>query len=200
MLGRNLSEGRAFIGIDARNPQTYSAGATLANGATLVEIGTDYVLLERNGVKARLYAQNVKSKTDAGSDLFVVGASPSFKPAKSTNTESYTEFLRPNPIYDSERFVGFEVYPSRASGVFGRLGLRAGDVIVELDGQSLVDPAAALAVLAQLSEGVSLTAVVRRGGKLERIALDGAIVVSESERARDAAAHPPPVASTVPTS
>ena len=55
--GRNTREGYADLGVDARSPQTYRAGARLANGARLEEILADHVVLEHEGVRTRLYVQ-----------------------------------------------------------------------------------------------------------------------------------------------
>jgi len=53
VLGRNFREGRAMIGVAPENPQTYAAGALLANGARLTEIHPGFVVLEHAGRSVR---------------------------------------------------------------------------------------------------------------------------------------------------
>ena len=56
-LGPNNREGFADIGVDVRTPQTYRAGAILANGARIDEIYSNYVILTREGREERLYVE-----------------------------------------------------------------------------------------------------------------------------------------------
>jgi hypothetical protein len=55
VLGRNFKEGYAMLGVARENPQTYTAGALVANGAHLLEIHSNYVVLQRGERVARLY-------------------------------------------------------------------------------------------------------------------------------------------------
>jgi len=48
-----------MLGVARENPQTYSTGALLANGARLTEVRANYVVLERAGHSARLYLEVV---------------------------------------------------------------------------------------------------------------------------------------------
>jgi type II secretion system protein C len=187
ILGQNLRDGFAFIGVDERNPQTYAAGATLANGAQLIEIAKDFVVLEKNGESVRLYAQNVKSHGRARSDLLMVGAPQGFSPAVPTNTEAFTEFIRPNPVYEGDVLTGYEVYAGSSAGVFSRLGFQPGDIITAFDGVPISDPQIATELLQQLTTGAAMTATVKRKGKTEHLSLDGSIVSAELERVKNVA-------------
>src|SRR5262249_52172757 len=94
VLGRSPHEGTAFIGVDARNPQTYSAGAVLANGAHLTLIYKDHVVVEQNGRTALLYLtdRQPRAASDRSSDLLTVGgrtAAP--EPAVANSSESFTD-------------------------------------------------------------------------------------------------------------
>jgi len=61
--GRNSGEGTAALGVNALSPQVYAAGALLANGARIVEIHGDHIVLERDGEQARLYAEGREPAT-----------------------------------------------------------------------------------------------------------------------------------------
>jgi type II secretion system protein C len=187
VLGRNLNEGRAFIGIDESNPQTYSAGAILANGARLSLIAKDYVVLEKDGQSVRLYQQTVKHRSVRNNALLRVGGTSSSEAAPANYVETFSQFIRVNPIYAGDALRGYEVYPGRRSAVFSRLGLRSGDVITALDGSPITDGEAAMQLLEQLATGVAMSATVDRKGTRQIVGLDGALLRAEiEEHSRDA--------------
>jgi type II secretion system (T2SS) protein C len=85
--GRNAQEGTAQIGTNPENPQTYVGGAILANGARLAEIHVDYVVLERNGKRVRLYTKarerSIKDGAISADDLTTIAAArPAPAPTK----------------------------------------------------------------------------------------------------------------------
>jgi len=86
VLGRNVHEGYAMLGVSADNPQTFGAGALLLNGARLTEIHEKYVVLERGGRSARLYLRSTRQALDAASGdnpLLMVGGPQTVTPATS---------------------------------------------------------------------------------------------------------------------
>jgi general secretion pathway protein C len=185
IVGRNLNEGSAFIGISGSNPQTYSGGAILANGARLKEIGHDYVILERGGRSVKLYAQNTKPGRDAGratDALLTVGGRPASAPAQPTDSDPITDFIRPTPLFDGDVMVGYQVYAGAHSGTFARLGLQNGDIITSIDGAPLTDGLVALESLRPLTRGASIAVNVKRNGASSRVVLDGSIVAAELHR------------------
>jgi len=199
ILGRNSHEGSAFIGVDARNPQTYLAGAVLANGARLTGIFKEYVVLEQHGQSTRLYLhsrQQPGPSTGIADRMLFVGAPESFKPAQATSSESFTDFIRPTPVYSGTTLTGFEVYPGKYGSVFTQMGLRAGDVVLRVSGQAFSDPSEAMDTFRSLAEGNSLTAEVSRGGHQLEIELDGTLITGYLTRASAAATPTVTVAGT----
>jgi len=110
--------------------------------------------------------------------LAVGGTQESPPPAKVTSREILTDYIRPSPVYDGDRVIGFQVYPGATGVPFNQMGLQPGDVIVEVDGVPLSDPATAWDTLRQLTEGTVLSAVVKRHGVQEHLTLNGASIVS----------------------
>jgi hypothetical protein len=187
-LGRNAREGRAFMGTAPDNPQTYTAGAILANGARIAEIYNDHIVLERDGKRSKLYIDGKKNGKSA-SDLLTVGGQPQqIKPAVATYRDVLTDYIRPSPVYEGDRIKGYQVYPGQRGGIFSQLGLQNGDVILALNDQPFFDPQQAQASFKQLTDGQALVATVERKGKVERISLDGQLVAADQERLR----NPPP--------
>jgi type II secretory pathway component PulC len=196
--GRHAREGTALIGTSVDNPQTYSAGALLANGAQLAEIYRDHVVLKRGEQSARLPLYRLAQASGTMpllNDLLTVGGQVTEPTAPAGRPQALTDYLRPSPVYDGEVLTGYQVYPGQKPGVFAQLGLRAGDVITAINDTPLVDLAQSVAVLEQLLDGVAVVAtVVRKNGAVgqntrERITLDGAVIVADQERNRSAAVN-----------
>jgi hypothetical protein len=181
--GTTPFQGSAKIGVVRETPQTYVAGALLENGARLAEIHENYVLLTKSGRSARLYIEGVAHSAEIGDvSATLVGLPQTAPPAlPKASRELLTDYIRPNPIYDGQSLVGYELYPGANSGPFNQMGLRPGDVIVKLQGIQLNDPTASWEVLRQLAAGEVLEAEVRRGGSLESLHLDGSLITHAEE-------------------
>ena len=185
--GRNKHEGTARIGTSSENPQTYAAGALLANGATLAEVHESYVILEQGDRKVRL---DIGVRQGRVSDpLLFVGERQAPDASKPSTADPLVEILRPSPVFEANQVVGIEVFPGRNGALFSQLGLRPGDVLVSINGAPIVDMKSALDLLREVTNGVALGAAVRRNGALASVNLDGTIVLAEQERASMADAN-----------
>jgi type II secretion system protein C len=177
--GRNAHEGHALIGVSARSPQTYRAGALLANGTRVQEIYKDYVVLERDGQTSHLYVsgrQPPESQPNLNSMIMVGGASAT-PTAVADSHDSLTDYIRAVPTFDGDAFQGLIVYANQRSDAFFRLGLQEGDVITSVDGTNLVNQQSAMAALRPLSKGQALTVTVQRAGRQETLSLDGSLLL-----------------------
>ena len=190
--GRNWREGTAQIGTDVTNPQTYAAGASLANGATLEQIHTDYVVLRLGKVESALYVDGfaaepgaVRSRKVVDSVLQVQNVDDA--PKGPAPARTYTHLLRAAPHFENESVIGFDVYPGTQAGQFTQLGLQAGDLLMQVDGTPLAEVGALNSALQALSEGRSMTVTIRRGNQTLDIPLDGAPLL---ERAASAITPP----------
>jgi general secretion pathway protein C len=196
--GRNKNEGTAQIGTNPDNPQTYVAGALLANGARLDEIHRDYVVLRRadDTAKLSLFRRDGAISSPAHGLLSVGGVKESTL-APPVTREVLTDYLRPSPLYDGERLLGYQVYPGAKAGVFARLGLQPGDIVTTINGMPLSEPHQAMELFGELARGAAVTAVVERKNERHRLALDGALIradleATESAPARTSAVLGPP--------
>jgi general secretion pathway protein C len=188
--GRNKSEGTAQIGTNPDNPQTYVGGALLANGARLEEIHRDHVVLRRGDQTAKLYLFRRDSAIASTSNaLLSVGGDSEAKVAAPITREILTDYLRPSPIYDGERLLGYQVYPGAKASVFARLGLQAGDVITAINGLPLSEPQQAMELFSELTRGAAVTAVIQRKSERHHLALDGALILADVEASENASAQ-----------
>jgi hypothetical protein len=199
--GRNFQDGTAQIGTSTTNPQTYVAGAVLANGATLAEIHGDFVVLKRGerSAKLSLYTLADNAASRAADDLLSVGGQQKPEVLVAATREVLTDYLRPSPLYDGEALRGYQVYPGQKSGLFAQLGLQPGDVITAINDAPFVDPAQAMEMFRQLTDGMAVTATIERKHRSERIALDGALITADQDRSRNAHVAPVPPAFPPPT-
>jgi hypothetical protein len=177
-LGRNNREGFAQIGVNARSPQTYAAGALLANGARLSEIYDRYVVLERDGRSARLYlqgeAQDARRRGDSSSNgLLTVGGTPAEATTEVTSQRSLTDYMRPSPVFVDGEVHGYALFAGGSGEAFRQLGLQPGDVVTRINGSAVSENADSLATLESLTEGVALSVVVERDGVAHSLSLDG---------------------------
>jgi len=181
--GRTSHEGAAQIGVVRESPQTYAAGALLENGARLVEIYSDYVVLWKDGRTARLYLSGRPFFGGSGDATLLVvgGADKPMTPARITSREALTDYVRPSPVYDGDSLVGYQVYSGAKAGPFAQLGLQPGDLIATLGGTPLNEVNTAWAVFRTLMDGAVLEAVVKRHGETVDMTLDGSILTRAEE-------------------
>lgn len=184
-VGRNSREGFAQLGVDATSPQTYAAGALLANGTRITEIYPHYVVLERDGQVTQLYLQGEAQVSAAPPGLFTVGGEAPSSPTPSKSKDRLSPYLRPSPVFVGNRLRGYALYPNRDPQPFSKLGLQAGDLLTEINGAPLAGPREAIAELNTLANGASLAVVIERQGVPQALLLDGAILKQAIEAALD---------------
>ena len=185
-LGRNTREGYADIGVDVRTPQTYRAGAILANGARIEEIYSNYMVLARDGHTTRLYVEGqapagyvVNSDVaDKAGTMLTVGGAVSHSVAVADSHDALTDVMRVAPVFEGDQVTALQVYANAQSNHFQELELAPGDQITAIDGEPVTDQRAAIASLRRLTEGQALTVTVDRGGERKTISLDGSVLVN----------------------
>jgi type II secretion system protein C len=188
VVGHTPHEGLALIGTSAQNPQTYTAGALLVNGARVSEIFADHVVLAKDGRSISLYIQNRKGYAPNASqenDLLAVVAPIRLKPAIATSSEPFTDLIRPSPVYEGSTLLGYKVFAGRRADLFAHLGLRPGDVITSFDGSPLIDPNEAMEAFRRLANGMSMSADVKRDGQVLKLSLDGSLLTPGEKNDRD---------------
>ena len=79
--------------------------------------------------------------------------------------------IRPTPYFVNGQQQGYRVYPGRDRQQFASLGLRPGDLIKEIDGQSLNDPTQAMQIFQSLGTASQVSVTVERNGTPETIVL-----------------------------
>ena len=85
---------------------------------------------------------------------------------------SLSEVLRPTPYFVNGRQIGYRVYPGSNPEIFDVSGLKVGDLVTQIDRQSLEDPGRAFEYLKRIASGESIEVTVERNGQPETIELE----------------------------
>jgi general secretion pathway protein C len=178
----------AIIAERGGQERVYFVGDAVPGGATLHAVHLDRVLLRRSG---RLEALRLPRGDDpqlarraAAPAPRTSGPTVSAFPARAATVQeviqqggvSLTEIIRPQPVFKDGRQQGYRVYPGRQRQQFTQLGLRPGDLITQINGMSLDDPARGMEIFRSLGDSTSVTVTVDRNGEIEMLTLNTAVL------------------------
>ncbi len=165
---------RAIIAGSGGQEKAYKPGDALPGGARLAEIYPDRVILERNGryETLRLPREQLGSVTGRGRQAApqrggggAAGILRQYREKLADNPRSLLELVRVVPYTERGSFAGFRVYPGSRPQLFKEVGLRPGDLVLEVNGIVLDDASRGMEVLQNLRESDQLNLRIRRGRK-----------------------------------
>jgi general secretion pathway protein C len=167
----------AAIITDGRNEEkVYLIGDPIASGAKLHAVYTDRVVLNENGRLTNLrlpeeYKQTAAAPVRRTTTQRRTAPTQSIQSVVSQNVARLADVIRPTPYFVNGQQQGYRVYPGRDRRQFAALGLRPGDLIKDIDGQSLTDPAQAMEIFQSLGTASQVSVTVERNGQPEVIVL-----------------------------
>ncbi len=181
----NPEHASAIIGKSASKQQYYLVGDVVSKGVTLEEVREDQVILSRNGKYETLRFPVSKGITGGRSSNFKTSNYQGGR-SKTKNLASYAEIIRNEPLKimeylrfapvkekDGENLKGFRVFPKKDRNFFNKLGLKASDIIISVNGVSLEGKSIQLPdVINQIGTASQIDMQVLRRGKLKSITLD----------------------------
>lgn len=146
-------------------------------GATLHQVLLDRVILNRGGVleALRLPRESTASATAPTPRPTSASASakkPTVQQMINQNAGTFMEIVRPQPYMPGGQLKGYRVYPGRNRQQFSALGLRPGDLVTEVNGTPLNDPAQGMEVFRSLGDSTQLTLTVERNGQAQSLTVD----------------------------
>lgn len=147
--------------------QNYIIGNEIMPGVTLTVVAFDHVVLSNNGALETLYLdQSVPAET-------VGGASPSFVtkaagPDVRLNPENMVKSIGLAPRNQDGRVTGLVVTAKDDGTMMRAAGLRAGDIVVSVNGSPVTSPAD---LATQLRPGARLSIEVERGAQKVPLAI-----------------------------
>jgi len=183
-------ESEAMIQSGNQEEKRYFVGDTIegGNGAVLHSVYPDRVILNRAGrletlrrpeeLPARRAATPTARFAPPQTDADDQG---SLRQVISANASRLTDIIRLAPHVESGTVVGFRVNPGRDEGAFNGLGLRAGDIVTDINGIALNDPGRGLQAFEALGEATMGNVTVIRDGAAQVLVIDTSQLESISE-------------------
>ena len=170
----------AVIADGTSEQKVYAIGDSLGSGTTLHAVYSDRVVLNENGALTNLRlpmdfpaasGAAVRRATNTRRQTSRATQQNSLRDVVTDNLTQLTDVIRPTPYIVNGEPAGYRVYPGRDRQKFAALGLRPGDVIKDIDGQSLTDPTQAMQIFQSLGTADEVTVTVERGGQPQTIVL-----------------------------
>lgn len=169
----------AIIADGAGNEQVFFVRDSIPGGATLHRVHLDRVILNRGGVlEALRLPKDFTGKAAAGIRRATPARTPgpanqsSMQALISENAANFSEIIRPQPFMPNGQLKGYRVFPGRNRQQFVALGLRPGDLVTEINGVALNNPAQGAEIFRTLSESSQVAITVERNGQKQTINLD----------------------------
>ena len=168
----------AIIEDASKDEETYQIGQTIVSGATLHAVYADRVVLNENGNLTNLTLPAEFARPTAApvrrNQRATARTQPraqSIQSVVSQNVARLADVIRPTPYFVNGQQQGYRVYPGRDRRQFAALGLRPGDLIKEIDGQSLTDPTQAMQIFQSLGSADQVSVTVERDGQPQSLTL-----------------------------
>ena len=169
----------AIISDGNSDEEVYVIGDAVGSGAKLHAVHADRVVLNENGGLTNL---KLPREFKSASATPTRRASTNVRQATASNTGSIqsvvsqnltrlSDVIRPTPYFVNGQQSGYRVYPGRNRQQFAALGLRPGDLIKDIDGQSLTDPTQAMQIFQSLGTSDQVTVTVERNGQPQTVIL-----------------------------
>jgi hypothetical protein len=104
------------------------------------------------------------------------------------------QVMRTVASYDNAavKLRGFRAYPGRNRQIFGKLGLKAGDLVSAINGTALDDPQRSQEVFNTIQTSDRVTVTVERGGQKQDISLNIAQVAADATKELESDANAAP--------
>lgn len=171
----------AIIADSSGTEKVYFLKDTVPGGAVLQQVRTDRVILNRGGVLEALLLP--KESGNSGSTSAAVSQrttqfrplarrAPSMQQVIAQNANSITQIIRPQPYMPNGELKGYRVYPGRNREQFVSLGLQPGDLVTEINGMPLNNPAQAMEMFRSLADTTQVTVTIEREGQAQTLTLD----------------------------
>lgn len=173
--------GLAIIADDRGEEKVYAVGDPISGGRKLHSVQPEQAILSHNGELEALRLPREYTSGSASSARISQNTRPSpVRPAPlnrellalADNPASLTDLIRPQPVFSNGKQLGYRVYPGRKRQQFVALGLKPGDLVTEINGSPLDDPAKGAEIFKSLAESNQVTVTVERNGSPQVLVLD----------------------------
>ncbi|MCP1673030.1 general secretion pathway protein C [Natronocella acetinitrilica] len=182
---------RVIIATGGRNEDVYRVGDELTGGATIDAIMQDRVILLREGrhETLRLPEDQIRggtpvaldtlpggapeiSEDNVGIDDAGTGMDDDMRQTLLQNPDDFTRYVQPQPYMVDGEFRGFRLQAGSDPQVMQSVGLEAGDIVTEINGQLLDNPQVGIATLRDAAEQNRLDLTILRDGATRTITIE----------------------------
>ena len=168
----------AIIADGGDEEKVYLIGDPISSTAKLHAVYSERVVLNENGILTNLWlpkdfkaTSSPPQRRNATVRNRATTNTQSIQAVVTQNVAKLADVIRPTPYFVNGQQQGYRVYPGRNRAQFSALGLRPGDLIKDIDGQSLSDPAQAMQIFQSLGNADQVSVTVERNGQPETIVL-----------------------------
>ena len=169
----------AIISDGNDDEKVYAIGDAIGSSAKLHAVHADRVVLNENGVLTNLklprefesVAATPTRRASTNVRRATASNANSIQSVVSQNLTRLSDVIRPTPYFVNGQQNGYRAYPGRNRQQFAALGLRPGDLIKDIDGQSLTDPTQAMQIFQSLGTSDQVTVTVERNGQPQTVVL-----------------------------
>jgi len=168
----------AIISDSNNEEKVYVIGDSVTSAASLHAVYTDRVVLNESGNLTNLklpkdFPEGTTSVVSRNTltQPRATTATQSIQAVVAQNVSKLADVIRPTPYFVNGQQQGYRVYPGRDRQQFAALGLRPGDLIKDIDGQALNDPAQAMQIFQSLDSADQVSVTVERNGQPQVIVL-----------------------------
>lgn len=169
----------AIIADAAGKEKLYRIGGQVPGGASIHKIYFDRVILQRNGqfetlnlprdeLPSRAVVMSQRQSRGARTERFVQAPDKLKKMRKMirTNPQDIWKQVRIEPVLENGKIKGYRLFHQDAQ-LMRALGIKRTDVITEVNGLSLDDPAALYELMGQIDTATDIRLTVERNGGVE---------------------------------
>ena len=179
-----MEKASAIIAIGKRGKEDIYSIDDKISGATIKEIHTDRVVLERNGRYETLRmpkdftkSSRMKSKSSRRGSTVSASDSPgrilsNIRKNILKNPTSFGQYAMPIPYKVNGRLKGYRLKPQGDNSLFDAVGLQANDVVTRVNGIGLNKPSNGLSALRKLQNAKQVNITVLRNGAEIPLSID----------------------------
>ena len=167
---QGAGEGLAIIGDGAGSQNLYRRGAAVSPNVSLSEVRPDHVVLDVGGRMESLYLDperraGAAAAASPGADAPVARRLGALRRRAIADPVSLGKLIEAKPVRQGGRMQGFQLRQRGDDRLFEDVGLRDGDVLVEINGIRLDEPSKGFEALQELATAREVTARVERAGR-----------------------------------
>jgi type II secretion system protein C len=171
LVGTSITPGKspfAIIENKQKSQDVFETSEKIFEIATLKEIHTDHVVLERDGAYEVL---EVEGGTRDPSESSIRSSGTEFVVPEDEVTEALSNLpkllseARAVPYFRNGESIGMRLYAIKSGSLYEKLGLKNSDVIREINNKPVNDPSKALKLFEDLKSERSISVSVERSGE-----------------------------------